>query len=45
MSLSIKPTDENLSMPLRVATFSVPPNFKRLVKQKTYKKSHSGLYW
>ena len=33
-------TDENLSMQLRVATSSVRPNIKRLVKQKSFQISH-----
>ena len=33
-------TDENLSMRLRVATSSVRPDIKRLVKQKRFQISH-----
>ena len=33
-------TDENLGMQLRVATSSVRPNIKRLVKQKSFQTSH-----
>ena len=33
-------TDENLSMQLRVATSSVRPDIKRLVKQKSFQISH-----
>ena len=33
-------TDENLGMQLRVATSSVLPNIKRLVKQKSFQTSH-----
>lgn len=33
-------TDVNLSMQLRVSTSSVRPNIKRLVKQKSFQKSH-----
>ena len=33
-------TDENLSMRLRVATSSVRPDIKRLVKQKSFQISH-----
>ena len=33
-------TDENLSMQLRVATSSVRPDIKRLIKQKSFQISH-----
>ena len=33
-------TDENLSMQLKVATSSVRPNIKRLIKQKSFQISH-----
>jgi len=35
-----RPTDENLSLQLRVATSTVRPNIKRLVKQKCFQISH-----
>ena len=37
---SSRVTDENLGMQLRVATSSVRPNIKRLVKQKNFQISH-----
>ena len=35
-----KVTDENVSVQLRVATSSVRPNIRRLVKQKSFQISH-----